>query len=142
MDRGWNLASYVCVTFYTLTYLLTKIFIMQYSPFNRYCLIFSKISIFSNTEVSTHKKYRITVFDNTVEPYVMIAIVLNINKSSLCYSRLTTAVKVTHIHFINFVYYISKVKSCRTCLADHKRFTLRDKHIATLHMSNLYEPGI
>ena len=69
----------------------------------------------------------------------MIAIVLNINKSSLGYSRLTIAVKVIHIHFINFVCYISKVKSCRTCLADHKWFTLRDTHIATLHMSNLYK---
>ena len=124
------------------SYLLTKIFIMQYSPFNRYCLIFSKISIFSNTEVSTHKKYRITVFSNTAEPYVTITIVLNINKISLSYSRLITALKVTHIDFINFVCYTSKVKSCRTSLADHKWFTLRDKHIATLHMSNLYEPGI
>ena len=69
----------------------------------------------------------------------MIAIVLNINKSSLGYSRLTTAVKVIHIDFINFVCFTSKVKSCRTSLADHKRFTLRDKHIATLHMSNLYK---
>ena len=121
------------------TYLLTKIFIMQYSQFNGYCFIFSKISIFSNTKVSTHKKYRITVFSNTAEPHVMITIVLNINKISLGYKRLTTALKITHIDFINFVCYTSKVKSCRTSLADHKRFTLRDKHIATLHMSILHK---
>ena len=73
----------------------------------------------------------------------MIGIVLNIIKSSLGYSRLTTAVKVIHIDFINFIYHTSKVKSCRICLPDHKQFTLRDKHIRSyITYEYLYKPGM
>ena len=58
--RSWNLGSYVCVTFFLLNsypkFLLSVFTIIQ----DRYCLDKTnsvKVSIFSSTDVSTHKNY-------------------------------------------------------------------------------------